>query len=85
MQNQFAKSRIRTPDDYKISACFANEIKGTKKNAPVKFDGIVYPSFVYQFKSDYVAIFPESLYKIEPVKFGFEGFWFLLIFVYPFN
>lgn len=65
---QFAKSNIKSTNDYKISAFFANAIKDMNKLAPIKFDGILYPSIAYKFKGDNVTIFPSSLYKLEPVK-----------------
>lgn len=66
--DQFAKSNIKTLNDYKISAFFANTIKDMNKLVPVKFDGILYPSIAYKYKGDNVAIFPSSLYKLEPLK-----------------
>lgn len=66
--DQFAKSEIRTPNDYKISAFFASTIREMNKLSEVKFDGILYPSIAYKYRGDNVAIFPHSLHKIEPVK-----------------
>lgn len=66
--DQFAKTEIKNHHDYKISSFFSNCIKATNKISIVKFDGILYPSVAYKYKGDNVALFPESLHKIEPVK-----------------
>jgi hypothetical protein len=66
--DQFAKSKINSSHDYKISAFFANYVKNLNKSSTIKFDGILYPSVAYKFRDDNVAIFPESLHKIEPLK-----------------
>ena len=62
--DQFAKSGIKSPNDYKISSCFATTIK----TSPYKFDGMIYPSVAHKYRKDNVAIFPESLHKIELVR-----------------
>jgi hypothetical protein len=66
--DEFAKSEIKTKDDYKISSFFSNYIKEINKISEDKFDGILYPSVAHKFRGENVAIFPESLHKIEPVK-----------------
>jgi len=66
--DQFAKSNIKTPHDYKISSFFANTLREMNNSSKVKFDGILYPSVAHRFRGDNVAIFPESLYKLEAVK-----------------
>lgn len=66
--DQFAKSGIKSTNDYKISAFFAQTIKDMNKISAVKFDGILYPSIAYRFRGDNVAIFPSSLHKLEPLK-----------------
>jgi hypothetical protein len=66
--DQFAKSLINSPNDYKFSSFYANTIREFNKTSDVKFDGILYPSVAYKFKGDNVAIFPMSLHKLELVK-----------------
>ncbi|HXB08736.1 MAG TPA: RES domain-containing protein [Puia sp.] len=66
--DQFAKSNIKSAHDYKISAFYADTLRAMNKVAPVKFDGILYPSVAYKYRKDNVAIFPQSLCKLEPIK-----------------
>lgn len=66
--DEFAKTNIKSINDYKISAFFAKTIQDMNKLSTVKFDGILYPSVAYKFRGDNVAIFPSSLYKLEPLK-----------------
>lgn len=65
--DQFAKE-AKTPHDYKISAFYSDSIRGMNKKSIIKFDGIAYPSIAYKYRSENVALFPESLHKIEVVK-----------------
>lgn len=66
--DQFAKSEIKNLNDYKISAFLANTIRDFNKISEIKFDGILYPSVAHKYRADNVAIFPQSLHKIEIVK-----------------
>lgn len=65
---QFAKSEIKSPNDYKISSFFSKYISEINKLSQVKFDGILYPSVAHKFRSENVALFPESINKLEIVK-----------------
>ncbi len=62
---QFTKSNIKSNDDYKISAYFSNYIQNLKNWSNLNFDGIIYPSVANKFRGENVAIFKESLHKIE--------------------
>jgi hypothetical protein len=66
--DQFAKSDIKSNHDYKISSFYATTLKAFNALSWVKFDGILYPSVAYKYRTDNVAIFPQSLYKLEPIK-----------------
>lgn len=65
---QFAKSNIKSPNDYKISSFFSNYIKEVNNLSLVKFDGILYPSVAHKFRAENVALFPKSINKLEIVK-----------------
>ncbi|MFD1316732.1 RES domain-containing protein [Namhaeicola litoreus] len=65
---QFAKSEIKSPNDYKISSFFSDYIKNVNDLSRVKFDGILYPSVAHKYRAENVALFPESLDKLEFVK-----------------
>ena len=65
---QFAKSNIKSSNEYKISSFFSNYIKKISKISPFKFDGILYPSVANKFRDENVALFPESFNKLEIVK-----------------
>lgn len=66
--DQFAKAPIQNHHDYKISAFFANCIEQINQISTVKFDGLLYPSVAYKFRDDNVAIFKESVSKLQLVK-----------------
>ncbi|MGO2103745.1 MAG: RES domain-containing protein [Psychroflexus halocasei] len=65
---QFAKSEIKSPNDYKISSFFSDYIKRVNDLSRIKFDGILYPSVAHKYRAENVALFPESLDKLEFVK-----------------
>jgi hypothetical protein len=71
---QFTKSDIQTPDDYKISVQYTNAIREMNKAmAPEyhseRFDGINYPSVAMKYMGDNQALFIESVdSKIEFVN-----------------
>lgn len=65
---QFAKSEIKSPHDYKISSFFSDYIKKANDLSRIKFDGILYPSVAHKYRAENVALFPESLDKLEFVK-----------------
>jgi RES domain len=71
--DQFAKFPIKSRNEYKISAFFATNVRRSNAHTNVEFDGILYPSVAYRYKSDNIAIFPRSLHKLEVVK-CFAGF-----------
>jgi len=65
---QFAKSDIKSPNDYKISSFFSDYIKRVNKISRVTFDGVLYPSVAHKYRAENVALFPESMNKLEFVK-----------------
>ena len=65
---QFAKSEIRSPNDYKISSFFSDYIKRVNEMSRITFDGVLYPSVAHKYRAENVALFPESLDKLEFVK-----------------
>lgn len=65
---QFAKSEIKSPNDYKISSFFSDYVKRVNKISRVTFDGVLYPSVAHKYRAENVALFPESLNKLEFVK-----------------
>jgi RES domain len=70
---QFTKSEIRQPSDYKLSVFYTNEIRAMNEmiapeHQKYHFDGINYPSVAMQYKGDNQALFIESVdSKIELV------------------
>lgn len=66
--DEFAKANIKNSAEYKISSYFSTAVREMNNFSHDKFDGIIYPSVAYKFKGENVAIFPESLHKLEPVK-----------------
>jgi len=65
---QFAKSEIKSPNDYKISSFFSDYIKHINDMSRITFDGVLYPSVAHKYRAENVALFPESLDKLEFVK-----------------
>jgi RES domain-containing protein len=65
---QFAKSEIKSPNDYKISSFFSDYVKRVNKMSRITFDGVLYPSVAHKYRAENVALFPESLNKLEFVK-----------------
>lgn len=65
---QFTKNPINANDEYKISAYFSNYIQDLQNWSKIKFDGIIYPSVANKFRGENVAIFKNSLDKLEFTK-----------------
>jgi hypothetical protein len=64
--DQFTKENIRSHDDYKISALFANSLHRANNDIATEFlseryDGVNYPSVATRYKGDNQAIFIEAL------------------------
>jgi len=65
---QFAKSEIKSPNDYKISSFFSDYIKRVNDMSRIKFDGVLYPSVAHKYRAENIALFPESIDKLEFIK-----------------
>ena len=66
--DEFSKVKTNGNDDYKISASYANLIMELNSQHNLGIDGILYPSVVDNYLADNVALFPNSLKKIELLK-----------------
>lgn len=67
--NQFAKTiKNKNTNEYKISSFLTDYILDFNKVSRIQFDGILYPSVAHKFRADNVALFPQSLNKLEIVK-----------------
>jgi hypothetical protein len=66
--DEFSKSKITTPNDYKFSVWYfmrLNKMNNqiASKYATKKFDGVVYPSVAMKFKGNNIALFDKNLFS----------------------
>lgn len=58
---EFAKSKIETESDYKLSNCFVDRVFNDRE----MFDAIYYPSIHFMHNRDNIVIHPRAMHKIK--------------------
>lgn len=75
--DEFAKSVINSPHDYKISAFYSKRVQQANsliasKYSEHRFDGLLYPSVARKFEGNNIALFDDNLTRKITLKTAFE-------------